>query len=256
MKTFEERYTAWIDGRLEGNALGGFEQELSRRAAATEAQADKADAGRLRSLLRANLQAPVLTNAEFFSLQIRERIEAERGVSRRPGVAPEAASSWLGWFTGPVTRLVGLGAAALFVAGALYYGMMPPHAGAPGASVVRVGPPTRHDVGHEATVALAAATPPRTHQARSGDDLMARNDVATPDDIDDESPGFAARVPDPATTTATATPLHYKDANVNVLWINGLDYMPAIPAAPATAGGSPAPASSEGPDASMNPHHG
>jgi hypothetical protein len=252
MKTFEERYTAWIDDRLEGNALGGFEQELSRRAAATEAQADKADAGRLRSLLRANLQAPVLTNAEFFSLQIRERIEAERGASRRPEFSPEA-TSWLGWFTGPVTRFVGLGAAALFVAGALYYGMMPPHAGAPGATMVRAVPAIRHDLGHEAAVAVAAATPPRAHQARSGDDLMARNDVAAPDDIDDESPGFAARVPDPATTSATATPLHYKDANVNVLWINGLDYMPSVPAA---ANGSPAPAPSAGPDASMNPHHG
>ena len=158
MKTFEERYTAWIDGRLEGTSLGAFEQELARRAAAAEAQADKADAGRLRLLLRANLQAPVLTNAEFFSLQIRERIEAERGASRRPQLAPEA-SSWLAWFTGPVTRLVGLGAAALFVAGALYYGMMPPHAGMSGAMAARTRPGVRHAVSLEAPVAIAAATP-------------------------------------------------------------------------------------------------
>ena len=82
---------------------------------------------------------------------------------------------------------------------------------------------------------------------------MARNEITAPDDIDDESPGFAARVPDPATTSATATPLHYKDANVNVLWINGLDYMPRVPDA---AGGSPAPTQPEAPGAAMNPHHG
>ena len=53
MKTFEERYTAWIDGRLEGSALTAFEQELTRRAAAGEAQADRQDTQRLRALLRA-----------------------------------------------------------------------------------------------------------------------------------------------------------------------------------------------------------
>ena len=42
MKTFEERYTAWIDGQLEGGALTAFEQELTRRAAEGEAEADKA----------------------------------------------------------------------------------------------------------------------------------------------------------------------------------------------------------------------
>jgi hypothetical protein len=248
MKTFEERYTAWIDGRLEGTSLGAFEQELARRSAAADAQADKADAGRLRSLLRENLRAPVLTNAEFFSLQIRERIEAERAATQRP--QSDASSPWLGWFAGPVARLVGLGAAALFVGGALYYGMMPPHAAAPAPTVARALPATHAEA---APVAIAEATPPRAHQARSGDDLMATNYVATPDAIDDESPGFAAHVPDPATTSATATPLHYKDANVNVLWINGLDYMPSVPAVDA---GSPAPAPAAIPNAPMNPHHG
>ncbi len=52
MKTFEERYTAWIDGQLEGPALTAFELELARRAAAGEARADKADAARLHRLLQ------------------------------------------------------------------------------------------------------------------------------------------------------------------------------------------------------------
>jgi hypothetical protein len=251
MKTFEERYTAWIDGRLEGGALGAFEQELSRRAAAAEAQADKTDASRLRRLLRENLQAPALTNAEFFSLQIRERIEAERAASRRPQAAERPF--WLAWFAGPVTRVVGLGAAAVFVAGALYYGMMPSHTGAPAetAAAVRATPAAANSpASASANVQVAANAPGADHGTRPGNELMAKNEPP-PEDIDDESPGFAARVPDPATTNATATPLHYRDANVNVLWINGLDYMPNVPdgqpAAPAAA--SPSPGSAQ-------PHHG
>jgi hypothetical protein len=254
MKTFEERYTAWIDGRLEGGALSAFEQELARRAAAAEAQADKADASRLRLLLRENLQAPALTNGEFFSLQVRERIEAERAASHRR--EPAERPSWLGWFAGPVTRLVGLGAAALFVAGALYYGMMPLHnATPPETAALRTAPAARNAAsgasGPAAEVPAVAAAPNAERRARSGDDLMAKNDTPAPEDIDDESPGFAARVPDPSTTSATATPLHYRDANVNVLWINGLDYMPNVPDSQPAAPPAAPPAVG-----SAAPHHG
>ncbi len=252
MKTFEERYTAWIDDRLEGGALGAFEQELARRAAAPEAQADKTDASRLGMLLRENLHAPALTNAEFFSLQIRERIENERAAARP--AAPAAWAAWLGWFTGPMTRLVGLSAVALFVIGALYYGMMPQHTGAPAAATVARTAPAPVNRGN-APVQVAAATAGAEHGRRSGDNLMVKNDTPAPsEDIDDESPGFAARVPDPATTSATATPLHYRDANVNVLWINGLDYMPTVPDGQAAA--SPAASPPPGAPASANPHHG
>ena len=43
MKTFEERYTAWIDGQLAGNALTAFEQELARRAEAGDDEAAETD---------------------------------------------------------------------------------------------------------------------------------------------------------------------------------------------------------------------
>jgi hypothetical protein len=248
MKAFEEKYTAWIDGRLEGAALSAFEQELARRAAATEAQADKADAAQLRKLLRHNLQAPVLTNSEFFSLQIRERIEAERAATRP---APSERAAWLGWFATPVTRLVGLGAAALFVVAALYYGMMPPRNNSASDTVARTSPAKPA----EANVEVATATAPLAER-RAGSNLMVLNDTPTPspapeDNIDDESPGFSAVVPDPAATHTTAVPLHYKNSNVNVLWINGLDYMPTVPdgqpASPPAASPASAPA---------DPHHG
>ncbi len=119
MKTFEERYTAWIDGQLEGGALAAFEQELARRAEAGDAAAelDKADALQLRALLKEHLQAPALTNAEFFNHQMRERIDAEidRAAARREAAARPA---WrLPAFAWPFLRLAGAGAACLFVAG-------------------------------------------------------------------------------------------------------------------------------------------
>ena len=83
MKTFEERYTAWIDGELEGNALVAFEQELACRATVSDAYADKADAMRLSSFLHDHLQSPALTNADFFNHQLRERIAGERAASQR-----------------------------------------------------------------------------------------------------------------------------------------------------------------------------
>ena len=72
MKTFEERYTAWIDGQLQGDALTAFEQELARRAEAGDAEAaetDRAQALGLRALLKEHLQAPALTNGLGGALQ-------------------------------------------------------------------------------------------------------------------------------------------------------------------------------------------
>ena len=129
MKTFEERYTAWIDGQLTGDALTAFEQELARRAEAGDAAAevDKTAALQLRSLLKEHLQAPGLTNTEFFSHQMRERIDAEidKAAARREAAARPA---WrLPAFAWPFARVAGAGVVALFVAGALYYGMVPQH---------------------------------------------------------------------------------------------------------------------------------
>lgn len=228
MKTFEERYTAWIDHRLEGAALAAFEQELARRSGPDEARADRAEAGRLRSLLLEHLRAPELGNAEFFSLQVRQRIDAEREAA-----APKAAAGgreWPALFAWPVTRLLGAGGACLFVAAALYYGLMPPRLGAPAPGLARSSAsplPARQ------ATELAAAKPalPAWRIPRPGDDLMARNDAPKQPAIDDPAPDLAATVPAAAGTSTTATPLHYKDQNVNVLWINGLDYMPTVPAA-------------------------
>lgn len=72
MKTFEERWTAWIDDQLTGRELDEFLASVPDRAAA---EAEKQSAKQLGTLLRE--QAVTLSNADFFSHQLRERLDRE-----------------------------------------------------------------------------------------------------------------------------------------------------------------------------------
>ena len=74
MKTFEEKWTAWLDGELRGKELAEFEASLPDRAAA---EAEKLETQKLGGLLKQQLRAPAMGNEEFFNHQLRERIEAE-----------------------------------------------------------------------------------------------------------------------------------------------------------------------------------
>ena len=80
MKTFEEKWTAWLDGQLIGRELLEFEASLPDRAAA---EAEKAEARKVGELLKRELGPRTLTNEEFFSHQLRERIEQEAGEGSR-----------------------------------------------------------------------------------------------------------------------------------------------------------------------------
>jgi hypothetical protein len=71
MKTFEEKWTAWLDGQLSGRELAEFEASLPDKAAA---EGEKAGAKKLGELLKRELGARTLTNEEFFSHQLREAI--------------------------------------------------------------------------------------------------------------------------------------------------------------------------------------
>jgi anti-sigma factor RsiW len=99
MKTFEEKWTAWLDGQLSGRELIEFESSLPDLAAA---EAEKRDAHKLGAFLKKELAAQPLTNEEFFSHQIRERIARDTEDRHRP------TSTW--W---TVPRLVWCGATAL-----------------------------------------------------------------------------------------------------------------------------------------------
>jgi hypothetical protein len=104
MKTFEEKWTAWLDGQLSGRELSEFEAALPDKAAA---EAEKAEARKLGVLLKRELSVSALTNEEFFSHQLRETIRE----SSVPSVEREARGST--WWTIP--RLLWTGTASLAV---------------------------------------------------------------------------------------------------------------------------------------------
>jgi len=105
MKTFEEKWTAWLDGRLSDRELAEFEASLPDKAAA---EAEKAEAKKLGALLKRELGAQALLNEEFFNYQIRERIARESaGESRKRGIEVST------WWT--IRRLLWTGTASLAV---------------------------------------------------------------------------------------------------------------------------------------------
>jgi len=101
MKTFEEKWTAWLDEQLSGKELEAFEASLPDLAVAL---AEKRDARKLSAFLKQELSAQTLSNEEFFSHQLRERIAHETDEEDQP----RTRSTW--W---TVPRLVWCGATAL-----------------------------------------------------------------------------------------------------------------------------------------------
>lgn len=133
MKTFEERFTAWVDGVLPEDELVAFKREL---AAHPELAGDRTDALKLRGLLRRHPTAPVLSNPNFFNLRIQQQIAASapRIVERKR----------LGFSFWKLPRLAWAGACCLLIAGGLYRALIPEHAVAEGtpyfAQVVEAWP--------------------------------------------------------------------------------------------------------------------
>jgi hypothetical protein len=102
MKTFEEKWTAWLDDQLSERELSDFEASLPDKATA---QAEKTDAKKVGELLKRELGGHTLTNEEFFSHQLREKIAQEnRGSSGIP-----TSRRWT------IPRLLWAGAASLAV---------------------------------------------------------------------------------------------------------------------------------------------
>ena len=62
MKTFEVKWTTWLDGRLSGRELIEFESSLPDLAAA---EAEKHDAHKLGAFLKIELGSQALSNEEF-----------------------------------------------------------------------------------------------------------------------------------------------------------------------------------------------
>ena len=106
MKTFEEKWTAWVDDELSGSERAEFEAALEDRAAA---EAEKNQAHKLGALLKERLQPRAMGNEEFFHHQLRERIERETAVPESRAT-PALRETW--W---SIRRLLWLGATSLAV---------------------------------------------------------------------------------------------------------------------------------------------
>jgi hypothetical protein len=103
MKTFEERYTAWIDGALPEEEKAAFEQEHPDLAGEREQGAA------LRKLLREHLSAPKLPNPDFFNSQLLTQIEREQAcIAKRKGRRA--------WFGLPRLAWAGFGSALAAIA--------------------------------------------------------------------------------------------------------------------------------------------
>jgi len=114
MKTFEEKWTAWLDEQLSGKELANFEASLPDLAVA---EAEKRDALKLGAFLKEQLASQPMSNAEFFSHQLQERIERE-SEDRTRGTRST-------WWTIP--RLVWSGATALALFGITTVVLMSQH---------------------------------------------------------------------------------------------------------------------------------
>ena len=105
MKTFEENWTAWLDEELSEKERLEFEASLPDKTAAED---EKREARKLGTLLKEQLGAHALSNADFFSHQLRQRIARESGPLF--GGSPRSRSSW--W---TIPRLFWSGAVAMAV---------------------------------------------------------------------------------------------------------------------------------------------
>ena len=95
MKTFEEKWTAWIDGELRGAELAEFEASLPDKAAA---EAEKRDAQKLGTFLKRKCVFSMGTRSIQSSL--RERLRNDEPAARERG----RGSAW--W---PINGWSGLG---------------------------------------------------------------------------------------------------------------------------------------------------
>ena len=106
MKTFEEKWTAWIDGELSGAELAEFEASLPDKAAA---EAERRDAQKLGTFLKEHLPCATMGNEDFFNNQLRERIARDEPAPS----GRETAGTGRAWW--PIGRLVWVGATALAI---------------------------------------------------------------------------------------------------------------------------------------------
>ena len=182
MKTFEERYTAWLDRQLHGDELHAFERELAE--SHPDAFADRDEAHALSGMLRRYGAAPALTGGEFFNTQLQERIARDERQAERAPARP--------WFSFPwaLPHLAWASACCLLLSFTIYRTWVVPSQQAQPGLAAGVAAPAGLEI-----------------SAVKYDDSQMKAEAGAPD--------------------IYATPVHSKKDGVTVLWIDGLDYLPA-----------------------------
>jgi anti-sigma factor RsiW len=107
MKTFEEKFTAWVDGELSAEEARSFQNDHP------SLQKERAELLKLKDLLRQGLQPPVLQHPDFFNAQIMAKIHRHSRRSLRKG-----------WFGLPRVAWGGIGVLAT---GCVMFIVMIPH---------------------------------------------------------------------------------------------------------------------------------
>jgi hypothetical protein len=109
MKTFEEKFNAWLDGLLSGDELKSFEIEYP------SIRQERAELLKLRKLLRNNLRCRELENPDFFNSQIMAQVERE--IAKADGSSPRTV---LG-----LPRMLWAGIIAVCAGFTLFFSMIP-----------------------------------------------------------------------------------------------------------------------------------
>ena len=88
MTTFDQRYDAWINGRLPADEAEAFERELDERVPSDEEmRACLEDTARLSELFRGDFPAPELPNAEFLNSSLMRQIMEDQSAEESARIA-------------------------------------------------------------------------------------------------------------------------------------------------------------------------
>jgi hypothetical protein len=106
MKTFEEKFTAWLDGNLHGEDLRSFENDFMRN--------EKEEFHKLKHLLREGLKGCEMEHPDFFNSQVMAQIQREEANGSR------RVKAWFG-----LPRFAWGGVFALVLGFALFFAVIP-----------------------------------------------------------------------------------------------------------------------------------
>jgi len=111
MKSFEEQYTAWLDGMMDGRERAEFESGLEDRESALR---EAAGWKKLSGLMRESLVPAAMPHADFVNSRVLAAIDRE---------TPKPDRAVAGWF--PIGRLAWSGAFLLALAAVLTAVLLP-----------------------------------------------------------------------------------------------------------------------------------